>query len=150
MVRNYAIAANPDDWKIHQYGFVITKFPNVLEVTAIGCDTITEFTTSNLTADTILASGGKGKLILTLLWPGKLLVLDGIKIQQIAALSLGTDREDLGSWLFNDYLQMALEDRSIVGAPKVEIVRGGIGTAQKLMNQLKAGVSGRKLVVKVD
>ena len=89
-------------------------------------------------------------MILTLPWPGKLPVPDGIKVQQIAALSLGTDREDLGRWLFNDYLQMALENRSIVAAPKVEIVRGGIGTAQTLMNQLKAGVSGRKLVVKVD
>jgi hypothetical protein len=52
--------------------------------------------------------------------------------------------------MINDYLQRALEDKSVVAAPKVEIVRGSIGAAQKLMDQLKAVVSGRKLVVKVD
>jgi hypothetical protein len=67
-----------------------------------GYDTITEGITSKLTADTILASGEKGKLILTVPLPGKQPVPDGIEVQQNAALSIGTDREDLESWLFND------------------------------------------------
>ena len=113
-------------------------------------DAISEGTTSKQTADAVLASGGKGgKLVLTLPWPGSEPQPDGIEVLQTAALSTGTDREDIGEWLFNEYLPKALENKSIVSAPKVEIVDGGIGSAQKVFDQLKAGVSGKKLVVKV-
>ena len=115
-----------------------------------GYDTISEGNTSQLTADTILASSGKGKLVLTLPWPGKEPAPEGIEILQTAAISTGTDRVDIGTWLFNEYLPKALENKSIIAAPKVEIVSGGIEAAQKVFDQLKAGVSGKKLVVKVD
>jgi NADPH:quinone reductase-like Zn-dependent oxidoreductase len=115
-----------------------------------GYDAISEGNTFKLTADTILASGGKGKLVLTLPWPGEEPVPEEIEVSQTYAYLTGADRVDIGSWLFNEYLPYALENKSIVAAPNVEIVSGGIGAAQKVFDQLKAGVSGRKLVVKVD
>lgn len=115
-----------------------------------GYDAISEGNTFKLTADTILASGGKGKLVLTLPWPGEEPVPEEIEVSQTYAYLTGADRVDIGSWLFNEYLPHALENKSIVAAPNVEIVRGGIGAAQKVFDQLKAGVSGKKLVVKVD
>lgn len=48
VVRNHAIAANPVDWKIQDYGFAINKYPNVLGsdgcgvVTAVG-SSVTKF-----------------------------------------------------------------------------------------------------------
>lgn len=117
----------------------------------LGIDTISEGNTSELSAQTLLASGGKGgKLVLTLPWPGKEPVPEGIETSMTIAGHTGTEREDIGEWLFNEYLPKALEDKAIVPAPKVEIVPGGIGAAQKVFDQLKAGVSGKKLVVKVD
>lgn len=82
-------------------------------------------------------------------WPGKDPQPEGIEIQQTSAYSTGTDREDIGEWLFSEYLPKVLENRSIVAVLKVQIVEGGIGAAQKVFDQLKAGANGRKLVVKV-
>jgi NADPH:quinone reductase-like Zn-dependent oxidoreductase len=113
----------------------------------LGYDTISRGTTFQQTAETLLASGGKGgRLILTLPWSGKDPQPEGIVIQQTSAYSTGTDREDIWEWLFNEYLPKALENKSIVAVPKVQIVEGGIGAAQKVFDQLKAGVSGKKLV----
>jgi hypothetical protein len=60
------------------------------------------------------------------------------------------DHAEVGSWLFNEYLPKAIEKKTIVPAPKIEVVEGGIGATQKVFDQLKAGVSGTKLVVRVD
>jgi NADPH:quinone reductase-like Zn-dependent oxidoreductase len=117
----------------------------------VGYDTISEGTTFRQTADTVLSSGGKGgKLVLTLPWPEKEPAPEGIEVLKTSALSTGTDREDIGAWLFNEYLPKALQNKSIIPAPKVEIVASGIGSAQKVFDLLKAGVSGKKLVLKVD
>lgn len=118
---------------------------------AFGFDTITEGSTSKQSADALLASGGEGgKLVMTLPWPGKEQVPKGIELSQTAAFHTGTERSDIGEWLFNEYLPKALENKSVVAAPKVKIVSGGIGAAQKAFDLMKAGVSGKKLVVKVD
>ena len=107
-------------------------------------------TTFQQTTEILPVSGGKGsRLILTLPWSGKDPQPEGIEIQQTTAYTTGTDREDIGEWLFNEYLPKALENKSIVAVPRVQIVEGGIGASKKVLDQLKAGVSGKKLVVKV-
>lgn len=117
----------------------------------LGYDTISEGTTPKQTADALLASGGKGgRLILTLPWPANEPQPEGIEVQRAIAYSTATNREDIGKWLYNEYLPKALDDRSIVAAPKVEVVEGGIGATQKVWDKLKAGVSGKKLIVKLD
>ncbi|KAF4622732.1 hypothetical protein G7Y89_g14293 [Cudoniella acicularis] len=113
-----------------------------------GFDTITKGTTSKQSADVLIASGGPGsKLVLVLDWSGKEAKPEGVDISQTAALRTGTDLPELGSWLFNDFLQSALEDGSIVSAPKIEIVEGGIESAQKAFDMSKAGVSGKKMAL---
>jgi NADPH:quinone reductase-like Zn-dependent oxidoreductase len=118
---------------------------------AYAFDTITEGNTSTLSANILEAAGGKGgKLVLVLEWPSKSPKPEGIEISQTGAYRAGTDQAEIGSWLFNEYLPEQLEKKTIIPAPKVEIVEGGIEAAQKVFDQLKAGVSGKKLVVKVD
>ena len=117
---------------------------------SLGFDTITEGTTAKQAADVLAASGGKGgKLVLVLEWPEGEKV-DSIEVSQTGATRTGRDQVELGKWFFNEYLEKSLANGSIVSAPKIEVVAGGIKAAQGVFDKLKAGVSGKKLVVTVD
>ena len=87
---------------------------------------------------------------MTLEWPEEEEKPEGIEITQTQAYRTGTDQAELGKWFFNEYLEKALENGSIVPAPKIEIVPGGIYAAQAVFDKLKAGVSGKKLVVQIE
>jgi NADPH:quinone reductase-like Zn-dependent oxidoreductase len=116
-----------------------------------GFDAITEGNSSLLSASILLASSGKGsKLVLSYEWPSSYEKLQEIEILQTAAFRTGTDQVELGQWLFNEYLPREVQKKNIVPAPKIEVVDGGIWAVQKVFDQLKAGVSGSKLVVRVD
>ena len=65
------------------------------------------------------------------------------------AMRYGTDQEKLGQLFFNEWLEKAMKDGTVIPAPQIEIVDGGVETAQKVFDMLKKGVSGRKLVVQV-
>lgn len=119
---------------------------------SLAFDTVSEGETSKLCADILLVSGeNKGsKLCLVLPWSSKEPRPEGIEVGQTGAYRTGTDQAELGSWLFNEYLPIQLERKTIVPAPKIEIVEGGIGALQKALDKLKAGVSGQKLVVKIE
>jgi len=118
---------------------------------SLGFDTIGEGSTPKQSSDVLLASGGSGsKLVSTGSWPEKESKPEGVEVSTSAAFKLGTDQSELGAWFFNEWLQTALEKGAVVPAPKVQIVDGGIGAAQKAFDMLKAGVSGKKLVVKVE
>jgi len=112
----------------------------------LGFDTITEGDTAQRCADIVLACGGE-KLVLVGPWPSTETKPEGIEISMPLAAKLFTDQAQLGAWLFNEYLQNALSNGSIVPAPRIEVAGGGIAAAQKALDRLKAGVSGRKLVV---
>ena len=117
----------------------------------LGFDTITEGDTAPKSSEIILASGGKGgKLVIVLDWPGDAPKPEGLEISQTIAARHGTDQSEIGEWLFNDYLRESLVDGTIVSAPKIEVVPGGLDAAQTAFDKLKAGVSGTKLVIKVD
>jgi len=116
-----------------------------------GFDAITEGETSKLSADILMASGGKGGgLVLVLEYASQSPKSDGVEYLQTSALRTGLDQAELGEWLFNEYLPKQLEKKTIVTAPKIEVVPGGISAAQKALDELKRGVSGEKLVVKLD
>jgi NADPH:quinone reductase-like Zn-dependent oxidoreductase len=116
-----------------------------------GFDAVAEGNTSFLSAQALLASGGKGsKLVLSYVWPEGHTKPEGIEYTQTEAFRTGVDLTELGSWLFNDYLPSAIENKTIVPAPKIQIVEGGLAAVQNAFDQLKAGVSATKLVVKVD
>lgn len=116
-----------------------------------GFDTVGEGNSAKKSADILLKSGGKGgKLCLVLPWPDKGNEPEGIELSETAAYRHGADQAELGQWFFNEYLEKTLMDGSIVSAPKVELVPGGIDGLQKALDRSKAGVSGRKLVVEVE
>ncbi|TGO50001.1 hypothetical protein BCON_0194g00110 [Botryotinia convoluta] len=106
----------------------------------IGSDAITENDTPQLSADGLSATGhGKGKLVLTLPWPEEYPKPEDVEIFKAVAARLGTDDQDVGAWFFNDFLTDALEKKYVVTAPPVEIVEGGIASAQKGFDILKEG-----------
>ncbi|TGO36631.1 hypothetical protein BHYA_0119g00210 [Botrytis hyacinthi] len=88
----------------------------------IGFDAITENDTPQLPADILSATGhGKRELVLTLPWPEEYSNLEDVDVFKSAAALLGTNTQDRG-----------------------------ITSAQKFSDMLKEGISGKKLVVKIE
>ena len=116
-----------------------------------GFDSISAGNSAIFSANALLASTGKGsKLVMSYTWPEGHAKPDGIEVSQTEAFLTELDLSELGSWLFNDYLHSTSKNKMVVPAPKIQIVGSGIGAAQKVFDQLKAGVSATKLVVNVD
>jgi len=65
-----------------------------------------------------------------------------------AGLLVGSEKE-LGHWLYREYLEPALADGSIKFAPPPQVVHG-LGAAQEAVDLLHKGVSGKKVVIKID
>ncbi|KAF3400952.1 Zinc-binding alcohol dehydrogenase domain-containing protein cipB [Talaromyces pinophilus] len=117
----------------------------------LGFDSISEGNSSLLSANTLLASGGQdSKLVLVGPWPTDDEKPAGVDISMTIAAFAFVHHVEMGSWMFNEYLPQAIEEKKIVPAPKVQVVDGGIGAAQEALNIVKAGVSATKIVVRVD
>jgi NADPH:quinone reductase-like Zn-dependent oxidoreductase len=111
-------------------------------------DSISENGTLELASD-VLVKGGKGGDMVTVLdWPEDLEKLKNVSLSQTAAYRTGADCAEIGAWFFNEWLQKAMEDGTVVPAQNIHIVEGGIGATQKAFDMLKAGVSATKLVIK--
>ena len=117
---------------------------------SLGFDTVTEGKSYKQAAYVLGASGGRGGKLVLVLPLSEDYAPDGIEISQTGAFRAFTEHADLGKWFFNDYLEKCLADGSIVSDPKVEIIAGGIQSAQVALDKLKSGVSGKKLVITVD
>ena len=92
---------------------------------------------------------GKGKVATVLYWPeGKEKPAD-VQVDLTVAMRHGTDQEKLGRWFFNEWLEKAMDSKTVVPAPQFEVVDGGVEAAQKVFDMLRNGVSGKKLVVQV-
>lgn len=117
----------------------------------LGFDSISEGNSSLLSANTLLASGGQdSKLALVGPWPTDDEKPAGVDISMTIAAFAFVHHIEMGSWMFNEYLPKAIEEKKIVPAPKVQVVEGGIGAAQDALDIVKAGVSATKIVVRVD
>jgi len=116
----------------------------------MGVDAIAEGDTAKLAADILIASSGGGKLVLTLPWPERYEKPKEIEVLNCGAYRLATDQAEFGEWFFNEYLQGSLENGSVISAPPVEVIKGGIGATQEGWDLLKKGVSGKKLVIEVE
>ena len=118
----------------------------------IAFDPISEGTTFDLVPATVAAAAsakGKGKVAKVIFWPeGKDQPTD-VQVELTLGWRHGTDLEPLGRWFFNEWLEKAMSDGTVVPAPEIEIVPGGIGAAQTVFDRFKKGVSGKKLVVQV-
>lgn len=122
----------------NKFGVTITKI----------FDSISENGSMELCAQVLSGNGEGGDLAIVLPF-GQPLDVEGVNVIHTAAYRIAQDESEFGKWLFNDWLKEALEKGSIVPAPKIQIVDGGIGAAQKVFDRLKEGVSATKLVVKV-
>ena len=53
------------------------------------------------------------------------------------------------AWIFKTWLQEKLATRQVVVSPKIKVVEGGLESANQALDELKAGVSGLKLVLEL-
>ncbi len=114
-------------------------------------DTISEGSTLDLVPQALKAAGGLGGKIATVLFlPEGKPEPEGVEIGLTVAMRHASDLKDLGRWFFNDWLEKHLADGSVIPTPEIQIVGGGVSAAQKVFDQLKAGVSGKKLVVRAQ
>jgi hypothetical protein len=100
-------------------------------------------------ASNVLAGGknGGGDMTTVLDWPTETPQPPDIAVSLTLAMRTGQDCSDVGAWFFNEWLEEAMEKGTVVPAPKIQLVEGGIGVTQKVFDMLKAGVSATKLVV---
>ena len=101
---------------------------------------------SNLSATKVLTAFGGGKYTGTLEWTGGE-VPEGVIKSQTGAFKVVTTSKELGTWLFQEWMEKALENKSYVPAPHIQKVEGGIESVQKALDIHRKGLSGTKLVI---
>lgn len=105
-------------------------------------DTIAESSTIKQSVD-VLQNGGTISTTL----PPQIEIPSNIQVKQVFATVLQTSDKDLGSWLFNEYLEVALQNGRFV-PNAVELRPGGIDGIQAVLTEYKEkGISGAKFVV---
>ncbi|KAK3302751.1 chaperonin 10-like protein [Chaetomium strumarium] len=93
--------------------------------------------------------GKKMKVASLARWPEEQVAKpEGAEVSWVMGMEVWGARKDLAAWLFNRNLTGWLEGGQVV-PHAVRVVKGGIGGLQTALDQLKAGVSGEKLVVEV-
>ena len=122
----------------------ISKVLKGQKVTAY--DSISEHGSAPKTAE-ILENVGGGKLCLTRPYPEDVKKPENVTIAVTFAMRPVSDAKDFGHWLFNEWLEKSLVDKTFVPSPAIQKVHGGIDAVQKALDMHKAGVSGVKLVV---
>ncbi|KAK7222933.1 hypothetical protein V2G26_010936 [Clonostachys chloroleuca] len=99
----------------------------------------------------VAANSTSGAKVATVLpWPADKQKPEGTETFSINCFRFVKDRQDIGSWLFGSWLYKALEDGSIEPAPKLRLIEGGLKGTQSMLDTLKAGVSGEKLVINIQ
>lgn len=116
-----------------------------------GIDAISEAATLKPASEILVKSGGKGsKLAHMLHWAEGLVVPDGIEQSFVPSETISSKRRDVLTWLFHDFITSALEKGTIVPSSKIQIVEGGLSGLQTAMDEVKAGVSGKKVIIKLE
>lgn len=96
-----------------------------------------------------VAGGSGGKIATIVPRPVGKPEPEGVEIGLSAAVRHATDLKEFGRWFFNDSLEKHLADGSVIPVPEIQIVGGAVSAVQKALDELKAGVSGKKFVVRV-
>jgi len=114
-----------------------------------GFDAISENGSMKFAADVLFRGGEGGVLAIVLPWPTDDPKPEGVEVTSAVALRTGTDQSELGEWFFNEWLENAIVKKTVVPAPRIQLIDGGIEATQKVFDILKGGVSATKLVVKI-
>ena len=112
-------------------------------------DAISEKGTSPKTAAVMEALGG-GQLCLTLPWEADARKPANVTMTNTGAFKVATEHQDFSRWLFNEWLERALEDKTFEPSPAVERVNGGIDKLQAALDMAMKGLSGKKLVLPLE
>lgn len=113
-------------------------------------DAIAEGNTTDQTAAVLIASAdGQPTKLARVLPPESGKHFEGVAVSSVIAYNLGTEYAELGKWFFNEWLAEALESKTIVPSPKIEVF-GELYQVQKAIDKCKEGVSAKKLVLQVD
>jgi NADPH:quinone reductase-like Zn-dependent oxidoreductase len=75
--------------------------------------------------------------------------LDGVEASFVLNPADTEARLEQFRFVFNDWLKEKLETGEYVTSPKVRVVEGGLGSANKALDELKDGVSSEKLVLEI-
>ena len=100
---------------------------------------------SNISSTKVLTAFGGGKYVGTLDWSGGE-VPEGVVTSHTGAFKIVTTSKELGTWLFQDWMEKSLESKVYVPAPHIQKVEGGIESVQKAVDLHRKGLSGTKLV----
>jgi NADPH:quinone reductase-like Zn-dependent oxidoreductase len=74
---------------------------------------------------------------------------EGVEVKFISSPSDEAERTEFFHFVCNVWLKEKLEKGQFVPSPKIEVVPGGLQSANKALDQLKKGVSGTKLVLEL-
>lgn len=74
---------------------------------------------------------------------------EGVEVSFIVAPDDEAERTDWFRFIWNIWLKKKLRTGEYVPSPKVELVDGGLGSLNKGLDQLRAGMSGAKIVLEV-
>lgn len=76
-------------------------------------------------------------------------IVEGVNIKFVAAPKDPAERSEWCQWLYWTWLKEKLLTREFLPSPTIKVVDGGLGSANKALDELKGGVSGVKLVLEV-
>ncbi|KAI9849290.1 MAG: hypothetical protein M1837_004749 [Sclerophora amabilis] len=75
--------------------------------------------------------------------------LEGVEVKFVAVPEDENEMTEHFRFVFTVWLKEKLENGEYVPSPKIQVVEGGLQSAQKGLDELKSGVSGVKLVLEV-
>ncbi|MCJ1264615.1 hypothetical protein MMC22_004489 [Lobaria immixta] len=74
---------------------------------------------------------------------------EGVEVKFVQPSEDEKERSEHFHFVFRVWLKKALEKGEFVPSPRIQVVEGGLESAQKALDELKSGVSGVKLVLEV-
>ncbi|KAL8969026.1 MAG: hypothetical protein Q9183_002192 [Haloplaca sp. 2 TL-2023] len=95
----------------------------------------------------VLEQQGGGQMVMTLPLAESAKRPENVEITTTGAYRINTDAKDLGAWLFNEWLEKTLMNKTFVPSPAIQRVEGGIASVQKALDLHRKGLSGKKLVI---
>ncbi|KAL8691880.1 MAG: hypothetical protein Q9218_002985 [Villophora microphyllina] len=95
----------------------------------------------------VISQQGGGKAVLTLDFPKDKQKPENVATSVTFAYRVNTDAKEFGGWLFNEWLETSLADKTFVPSPGIQTVEGGVEAVPKALDLHRKGLSGKKLVL---
>ncbi|KAJ6107869.1 zinc binding protein [Penicillium sp. IBT 18751x] len=99
--------------------------------------------------EALRGDGEKVKLAIAPIIDASVKVPEGVETAFVSAPNDLDARYEQCAWIFKTWLQEKLATRQVVVSPKIKVVEGGLESANQALDELKAGVSGVKLVLEL-